>query len=94
MTNTIAKLERMMIKHLGGDWDMADNDKMLSEIIRRDVEHQAAIAAAVQAERERCAMIAEAREKRHKENALFPAYGLNGMACEAHDIAAAIRAVK
>ena len=73
---------------------MRQRDRWALKYSELAIELDARIAAAVQAERERCAMIAEAREKRYKEHTLFPAYGLDGMACEAHDIAAAIRAVK
>lgn len=43
--------------------------------------------------RDAAANVAESREKRYKSHPLFPAYGLDGMACEAHDISVAIRSL-
>lgn len=52
----------------------------------------AAIAAAVQAEREACAMIADKRVDTIKQDNMYPAFGLDGMQYEAERISAAIRA--
>lgn len=62
--------------------------------VQREVKRNAVsveVAQAVAAERERCAKIAESREERYKKHDMFPAYGMDGMASEAHDIASAIR---
>lgn len=53
----------------------------------------AAISAAVQAEREACAKVCDARIERIKGDNMFPAYGLDGSVLyETERIAAAIRA--
>lgn len=58
--------------------------------LHRDI--LAAIAAAVQAEREACAKICETHIERIKQDNMYPAYGLDGMLYEAERIATAIRA--
>lgn len=52
-TQVQLRVERAAYRHLGDAYLNADLEKMVNELIRRDVEHQAAIAAAVQAEHNR-----------------------------------------
>lgn len=59
-------------------------------VIRRDID--AAIAAAVAAEREACALLADAKAEHYKKIEWFPAYGLDAFVAEDERIAAAIRA--
>lgn len=76
------------------DVQLIDLDHRDAQFVRAELAEKidAAIAAAVQAEREACAVVAEMREMRYREHDMFPAYGMDGLAREAHDIAAAIRA--